>query len=58
MIDVEEQILAWKTELEAERATLLQQQASGEFTEVDAGRLLNIESMLEQVDINQHLSMW
>jgi hypothetical protein len=53
---MEEKLLAWQTQLESERATLLQLQSSGNFTDEHAGRLLNIESMLEQVAINQFLS--
>ncbi|WP_180994134.1 hypothetical protein [Bacillus sp. Marseille-P3661] len=49
-----EKVLAWKSELETERATLLDLQGSGDFTEEHAGRLNNIESMLDQIVVNQH----
>lgn len=51
-----DKLLAWQTQLETERESLLQLQASGDFTDEHAGRLLNIESMLEQIAINQFLS--
>ena len=51
-----DQLFAWQTQLEAERESLLQLQASGHFTDEQAGRLLNIESMLDQIAINQFLS--
>ncbi len=53
-----ERILAWKAQLEAEKASLLQLQTTGEFTEEEEGRLLYIESMLEQVDNNQYSWWW
>lgn len=55
---LDERILAWKAQLEAEKASLLQLQTTGEFTEEQEGRLLYIESMLEQVDNNQYSWWW
>ncbi|HHY73213.1 MAG TPA: hypothetical protein GX497_08295 [Bacillus bacterium] len=51
-----EKLLAWQTQLETEREALIQLQGSGDFTDEHAGRLLNIESMLDQIAINQFLS--
>lgn len=51
-----EELLTWQTQLENEREALLQLQTNGDFTDEHAGRLLNIESMLEQIAINQFLS--
>lgn len=50
-----EKILEWKKQLETEREALLELQTSGDFTDEHAGRLLNVESMLDQVEMNQFL---
>ena len=56
MVTLNEDLLAWQAQLETERETLLQLQSSGNFNDEQAGRLLNIESMLDQIAINQLLS--
>lgn len=53
---MDDKLLDWQTQLESEKTSLLQLQSSGNFTDEHAGRLLNIESMLEQIAINQFLS--
>lgn len=53
---VNEELLAWQSQLETERDALLQLQNNGNFGDEHAGRLLNIESMLDQIAINQFLS--
>lgn len=50
-----EKLIVWQKTLENERATLLELQMSGDFTDEHAGRLSNIEYMLDQIAINQFL---